>query len=302
MINTVVDYAKKTRSIVVAGNAVMARRIDEQGLLRDALKVVVGNEADDGWIRFGKILEDADEEQALLQAEPAESGSEKIMFFTSGSTALPKGCVWEYPRGALAVQRIPQSSSHIGKDSRIFVPLPNNHVAAYICIPPWIYRGAATVFQELNFEPDTIIQGMVLENCTDVLAVPTMTHALSIARHSLGASFPNLTIALAGSPCTTVHVREYLEGLGAKRVENCWGMTECIQNMTGGFSDTKEFVRGGDISVGKVPLAARIKVCEPDEQSPVPIGVPGELHINSRTLIPEYLGSKGSNSDFYVDD
>lgn len=299
MVNTARSYLPQARPVVVAGDAAVAQQIDAQGLLSDALKIIVSGEAQDGWVPFSDLLENVEVKEEDLLPKAIEPGHEKMFYFTSGSTALPKGCVWEYPRSALSVQRFLQSSSHIHENSRVFVPLPNNHTAAYITILPFIYRGAATVFDRA-FDPETIVRGMYVESCTDVLAVPTMTHALSMARAALNIQLPDLTVALAGSPCSSVHVRECLEGLGAKRVENSWGMTECIQIKTGAFTDATPFLNGTDVSVGKVPLGARVRICESDDYSPVPFGVPGELHVSSRTIIPEYIGVEG-NGDFYFD-
>ncbi|KAH8668487.1 hypothetical protein BX600DRAFT_496554 [Xylariales sp. PMI_506] len=230
------------------------------------------------------------------------SGTEKVIYFTSGSTALPKGCVWEYPRGTLCVQRLLQSSDNIHQNSRIFVPLPNNHVAAYVCVLPWIMQGGAVVFHDQGFDPEAMIRGLYLEQCTSTLIVPTMAHVLAATKAALDLCLPNLTVMLAGSPCTSLHIQECLQGLGAIAVSNCWGMTECIQTTTTFFSDAAQFTKGSDISVGQVPLGARVKICVPGKTLPVPINTPGEFHVSSKTIIPDYIGLKGECKDFYFDE
>ncbi|KAK6541326.1 hypothetical protein TWF694_007145 [Orbilia ellipsospora] len=303
MIKTVLENSDSVQPVVVVDDASVAEQVDALGLLLDGIKIVVGNDAIEGWVSFGDLLSST-EATPVGPPEMPRLGSERIIFFTSGSTALPKGCLWEYPRGALSVQRMLQSSGHILENSRIFVPLPNNHVAAYIIVLSWIFRGASTVYQDQGFDPETIIKGMDAESCTDALVVPTMTHALSMARSSLGVSFSDLTVTLAGSPCAAGHIEDCITGLGAKRVENCWGMTECIQIKTGAFCNPAEAstIRGIDISIGKVPLATRIKICAPGNDRPLPIHTTGEFHISSKTLIPEYLGTKDPQQDFYFDE
>ncbi|KXJ96515.1 hypothetical protein Micbo1qcDRAFT_210780 [Microdochium bolleyi] len=275
--------------VVLVDNAEVAMDVDValgntfEGV--DAVKMIAGDDgtANRGWTTMGAVLRD---EVALRryhsETKPApggdlervpsppatpppspgggEGGDETVIFFSSGSTALPKGCLWQHPRSAITAARIMAhyngSASAAGADARVYLPLPNNHAAAYICVIPWIVHGGAIVLPSRRrgsrekpdgwaastaktkppaaaapsaaFDPEVMLRDIQLESCTDFLTVPTMVQALVAANETVEADLSGTSIMMAGAPAMDVHLESCFDKLGVSRVVNNWGMSECI--------------------------------------------------------------------------
>ncbi|KAJ1338561.1 AMP-binding protein [Microdochium nivale] len=302
MLQTVLDFSRKQgghAAVVFVENAEVAARVDALGVLNSSAVRLIAGTADDvdngarksGWVAVNTILSrkrarwdpeaempskkrvkwDSDakvhrnRECDLCEAHvpPAAEAVGEIIFFTSGSTAMPKGCLWQHPRPAMAALRtMPQYSrrrrhtapedvscsgttkGHSAEDdTRVYQPLPNNHAAAYVIVLPWIISGGAIVLPSRPrqagapskalmtsaFDPEVMLGDMRLESCTDVLTVPTMVQALVAANKTMKADLSGTSIMMVGAPATDVHLAQCFFELGVARVVNSWGMSECMQ-------------------------------------------------------------------------
>jgi len=380
--NTSENAERGLNVVVVVGDSVMASEIDALGLLdKTALKIIAGTNdevsasaVECGWVSLGGMLdaernrrtfdsssqaqpgpESAVEELSALSSKkyPYSSkklvkGGDRIIYFTSGSTSLPKGCVWQNPGSRLMLLRgmklyqsrsdstavdpsTPGNMDVAPKTRSIYLPLPNNHSAAYACSLPFVANGGTVVIPggrrassgmstpishsdramtTRPFDPETTLENIALEKCTNMLLVPTMIQALSTANQVLKIDLSDLTAMLAGAPATVVHLASCFEELQVAKVVNCWGMTECIHE-TYTFISRQEYfdkdekaryLYGVNLTIGAVAYGQTLKICEPESVEPGRRGHSGELHISSPSLITSYLGARASNDDLYTDD
>lgn len=223
----------------------------------------------------------------------------------SSAKSPATGCLWKYPAGALYLEQRLRRAKHITPASKVCVPIPSNHGAAWYWFTPTLCQGGTVVYPgPSSSDPSAIVRALRLERCTDAIVVPTMVHALALAAQSSSSSSLELgCLSLAGSPCTPAHLDEAMRALGARTVENAWGMTENVLIPSGACADPKTVLLDEarrHVSVGTVPDGLRLKVCAPGGYDPVPRGTPGELHFSSRILTREYIGIESPG--FYDDD
>lgn len=367
MVQTVLDNCSRRTDedgmgavvVVVVDNTEIAAGVDATLCAalggRMAVKIIAGDDDNDGdshsiaqrengWTSMDALLNDERARRAsshLVAGEAAKAGpshdvkgfaEDRLILFTSGSTAMPKGCVWEHPQTATRVPHLmtdyygQSTSSSQGANARMYCPMPNNHAAAYICPMPWIIHGGAIVLptrqssSSSSIDPEAMLRDIRLESCTDFLTVPTMVAALVAANDTVRADLSSASISLAGASSTESHLRSCFDGLGVARMINYWGMTECVNLWPAVISRTeydeyqqsrKARARGQtartawflrydiDVSIGTVAPSQSIKVCRHESTDAVPLSTAGELHISSASLIPRYIGARASNSDFY---
>lgn len=102
MMDAVLKAAADEKPFIVAGSEVIARQIESLPVARGATKIVLGDSdapAIDGWERLGDLMMKAASEsgdEATLEESPGPEdvpgpSADQIVFFTSGTTALPKG-------------------------------------------------------------------------------------------------------------------------------------------------------------------------------------------------------------------
>jgi acyl-CoA synthetase (AMP-forming)/AMP-acid ligase II len=139
------------------------------------------------------------------------------------------------------------------------------------------------------------------EKCTHATLVPTMLHALLSVKATHGQKLEYLKhVLFGGSLLTPAVLKSCVDELGAQAVENAYGMTEGTIISTGAQSNPMNMVKGDDVSVGTVLDGTGLKACIPDEITPVPRGIPGEIHFHSEYLTYDgYIGLK--SDDFYTD-
>lgn len=322
MMETVLKVASASRPFIIAGDVVIAKKIERLPMAKKATKIVAAGVAIDGWESPDGLMkttcgaqEPSVEDEAPLALQP---NTDNIVFFTSGTTALPKGellysyttscrncstkittgCNWKYPAGALYLEQRLRRTKHITRRSIVCVPIPNNHGASWYWFMPTLCQGGTVVYPSPLFDPSSLVRAMYLEKCTDAIIVPTMVQALANARSALGLTLSELScISMAGSPCTPAHMHEAMSELGARSIENAWGMTENVLIPSGPCYDPKVLIEENHVSIGTVPDGLRLKICPPGEYEPVHRGMPGELHFSSQILTHEYIGVE--SSDFY---
>lgn len=369
MVQTVLDNCSRLTDedgtgavvVVVVDNTEIAAGVDATlGAAlsgRTAVKIIAEDDDDDGdshfvaqcengWTSMGALLNDERTRRAdshLVAGETAKAGpphgikgfaEDRLILFTSGSTAMPKGCVWEHPQTATRVPHLmtdyygQSTTSSQDVNARMYCPMPNNHAAAYICPMPWIIHGGAIVLptrqssaSSSSIDPEAMLRDIRLESCTDFLTVPTMVAALVAANETVRADLSSTSISLAGASSTESHLRSCFDGLGVARMVNYWGMTECVnlwpavisRGEYDGYQQSRRGRDGGqaartawflrddiDVSIGTVAPSQWIKVCRHEGTEAVPLSTAGELHISSASLIPRYIGAQASNSDFYT--
>lgn len=126
--------------------------------------------------------------------------------------------------------------------------------------------------------------------------VPTMIHALAGLKESLSYQLEHLvSVMFAGAVLTPDVLQLTTQALGAKGVENLFGMTEGMMIKSGNQRDLSKLMDGEDVTVGRVCPGYAIKITDPDTDEVVPVNTPGMLQA-SAAILRHYIGGVGMDS------
>lgn len=294
--------------VLVVANAETASRVDDlasQAGLALKLRVAIESSgAPDGWVDFPSLIElNGTSDQALSNNRAAQLADTDgaVIFFTSGTTSLPKGC--QHNHGCLATvfdSRRPLWET--GPESRAANFLPNNHIMGFIFTVPFLLGGGSVVYPAGAFTPATMLTAMIKERCNETVLVPTMVYALiNIMSEQKIPKLDHLKcVGMGGASVSEKNLEDASVRLGSKLICTGYGMSEGLPMRPLRFKNPTEGVIHGSPCCGEVALGCTVKICSPGTTTAVPINTPGELHMSGPTIITGYLGDR-SKEDFYVE-
>ncbi|KAJ5780603.1 acetyl-CoA synthetase-like protein [Penicillium paradoxum] len=295
-----------TKSIAtIAGNADLCPQIEKLTAGVPCMKILVDGLVD-GWIPFEDLMEEPtiagkDGQCDGNDPEPGPGLLGSSIFFTSGTTSLPKGCFVQtssYPFTVATSWR--QSWQPMLPGDRVALALPNNHAFSYMCLMSSFVNAATIVFPGSGFVPETVIRVLHQEQCSHTAFVPTMILALSGVSLAPGQKLNSLRrVLLAGAPPTEEVIRICLDHLGASGVENLYGMTEGVLVSSNVVGCANDIISGTDISIGSPLPGSKVRVCAEGNRTPLSVGMVGEVHFSGPSLIKEYIG-RADDDKFYI--
>ena len=301
--------ASAVRVLIVA-NPETALGVDDlasQAGLALKFKVVVESSgAPDGWVDFSSLikLNGGGSDEALSNKPAAKLGDTDgaVIFFTSGTTSLPKGC--QHTHGSLATvfdSRRPLWEA--GPESRAANFLPNNHIMGFIFTIPFHLQGGSVVYPAGVFTPAAMLNALVKEGCNETTLVPTMVYALiNIMSEQKIPKLEHLrSVGMGGASVSEKNLEDASTRLGSKLICAGYGMSEGLPMRPLRFKTAKEGVIHGSPCCGEVASGCTVKICSPGTTAAVPINTPGELHMSGPSIINGYLGGR-NREDFYVED
>ncbi|PYH43054.1 acetyl-CoA synthetase-like protein [Aspergillus saccharolyticus JOP 1030-1] len=304
MVSTAVEAVDPQGVVVIAGEGLRERVGEVIGEWRgeEWVLIAVGGGAND-WAGFDEVMRSTSDSMNTRDKDENQT-VESSIFFTSGTTSLPKGCFVQasaFPSTAASTWRA--SLRHpMRPGDCVAVVLPNNHAFGYMVLMAAFLNGATVVFPSEGFQPEKLVETITRERCTFTALVPTMLHALSGVAIAPAQRLSSLKrIVLAGAPPTEEVLRICLGHLGAQAVENYYGMTEGIAVSTGAAESVDEVIRGRDVSIGLPLPGARVRICAKGSRAPVSMGAVGEVHFSGPTLVNGYIGNRDDDK-FYTDE
>ncbi|KAJ6096444.1 NRPS-like protein biosynthetic cluster [Penicillium sp. IBT 16267x] len=300
MLQTAMKGCQSDLMGIIAGTSDMCTRIEEYTSGMKCAKILVEGEVD-GWTPFKDLMEKSapDVQQSLCRDHVSELADRSI-FFTSGTTSLPKGCVMPPAYGFSAALCWRQSSVPMLLGDRVLFTLPNNHGFGWLCIMSGFLNGATVVLPGPRFMPEAVIKAIREEQVSHAALVPTMLHALSNAPLASGKLSSLRRIVMGGSPPTEEVIKICLDTLGASGVENLYGMTEGVLVSTGVVSQASDMIKGRDVSIGTPLPGMTVRIYAKDSKVTVGTGDAGEIHFAGPSLIDGYVG--GADNNFYKGD
>lgn len=295
--------------VLIVDNADTAARVDELAShagLSPKLRVIADTSgAPDNWVGFSSLLElDGTSDEALSKrsATKLADSDGAVIFFTSGTTSLPKGC--PHTHGSVATvfdSRLPLVETD--PESRAANFMPNNHMMGFIFTVPFLLRGGSVVYPSGAFTPAAMLNALVKERCNDTILVPTMAYALiNIMAEQKTPKLDHLkSVGLGGSSVSEKNLEDCSTKLGSHQVCAGYGMSEGMPMRPRRFNSAAEAMIRGSPCCGEVALGCTVKICSPGTTTAVPINTPGELHMSGPSVISGYLGDR-NKEDFYVED
>ncbi len=224
-----------------------------------------------------------DGDRARLDAEPVHDrdvGSEPddlaYAIFTSGSTGRPKAALLRH-RGLCNVSHEQTRSFGVGPGTHVLQFSSLSFDASTFDVVMALPKGA-TLFlgerEELLPGPDLL--DFLRRHAIQIVTLPP-TALAALPYDDLPAL---TTIAVAGEACPAELVQRWAPG---RRFFNLYGPTEATI-----WSTTAELRPGDLVTIGRPIGNTRVLVLD-DRLNPVPVGVPGELHIGGVGLARGYL-------------
>jgi acyl-CoA synthetase (AMP-forming)/AMP-acid ligase II len=303
MISTVASTAPGKRLLIVAGDSAVADHIDSLAGTDNAIKICVGgNNPISKWSSFQELMEDPSEIEdypVMTNGSTLKSPFE-VLLFTSGTTSLPKGCIWDRSNLTCVLTFRANLAGRFEPGDKWGLVLPNNHAMCFFSLVTSHAIGGAVVFPGATFAPPSMLSIMRLEKCTHTSLVPTMVNAMLSVEEAGGTRLDDLkNVFLGGTMISPEVLRQCTEELGSSGVENGYGMTEGLIISSGAQSNYEAIVRGDDVSAGWALPGTAFKICAPGEKTALVRDQLGEIHHSGPLLCAGYIGKK--SDDFYVD-
>ncbi len=209
------------------------------------------------------------------------------MFYTSGTTGLPKGvlstqrnCLWSVASCYVPIPGLTDTD-------RVLWPLPLFHSLSHIaCVLSVTSVGATARILESGSARD-VITALRDDEPTFLAGVPTTYHHLVTAARQNGFSAPSLRIGLAGGAVLGSGLRrEFEETFGVPLVD-AYGSTETC----GAITMNPPGGRRVDGSCGLPVPGVGVRVVSPSTGLDVPAGEEGEVWVSGPNVMVGYHNS-----------
>lgn len=302
IVQTVLDNKPSLRAAFLVKDRETAGQFDQLFPNLDCTKIIV-EEHRDSWVSFVHLMNpEVDEKSSTSTSKPPRATSpETSIFFTSGTTSLPKACIMDVPAWITSLG----SRSTFGSfapGNRVLVLVPCSHVLGYMGQMFALTHGATLIYTSyFAFQPQATMEILHRERCTHIVMVSALAHAFITANSSARRRIQPLdTVIFSGMTLSADILKEFQETVRTLAIENLYGMTEGAFCSTGRVEDIKTIVRDGFVAAGLPMLGSRVRICAPGSRSPLPCGVAGEVHHSGYQTARAYIGV--DSEAFYVDE
>jgi acyl-CoA synthetase (AMP-forming)/AMP-acid ligase II len=256
----------------------------------------------------GMRVIDADEglpagDASILPPEPDPSAEESArtvrwLFYTSGTTAAPKGAQ-HTDASLLAASRTFDASTMLRPDDRTASLSPIAHVGGVLHILSSLTTGSRSIITAIFDPVGTTLQMEAAGITLGGSGVPFIQAYLREQRKRPGHRyFPDVRAFLVGGaprpPSLHYEVKKELGGVG---IVSGYGLTECPYVSWARVDDPDDKL---SMSEGRPPAATEIKIIDAGGK-PTPAGESGELRVCAPQLMLGYLDSS-LDADAFDDD
>jgi amino acid adenylation domain-containing protein len=234
--------------------------------------------------------DDISRESVTKQATGVNPGTLAYMIYTSGSTGRPKGTMLMH-RGLSNLTAAQREVFNIRKGSRILQFSPYSFDASVWETFMALANGATLCL----LPQDILSSGLDLARALADLKVTNMTLPPSVLRVLPETQLPEMeTVIAAGEACTPELVAKWAPG---RKFYNAYGPTETTVCATMFLCDEKDPLPP---PIGRPIANAKVYILDRNLQ-PVPIGVPGELHISGVSLARGYWNRPDVTAEKFID-
>jgi acyl-CoA synthetase (AMP-forming)/AMP-acid ligase II len=228
----------------------------------------------------GKATPASQVEARAALVSPADPG---VLFFSSGSTAKPKGIVSAHRGVAIQLWRMgPQQG--LDEDVRSWTANGFFWSGNFAMIVGGTLGKGGTLVLQRTFQPEEALDLMEREKATFLFAWPHQWAQLIAAENWRRVDLSALKYVDVDSPIAehpTIH-SSWIEP------RHCYGNTETFTISTALAANTPREV--GGLSHGRPLPGNSIKIVEPLTGKVVPVGAQGEIAVKGPTLMLGYLG------------
>jgi amino acid adenylation domain-containing protein len=222
-------------------------------------------------------------------------GSVACVMFTSGSTGVPKGVAASHR--ALAATFVGQEYLEFGAGQVFLQCSPVSWDAfALEVFGPLLHGGVCVLQPGQHTDPHVVAELVERHGVTSLqMSASLFNHMVEEHPGVFGRVREAMT---AGEAASAAHVARVLAGYPGLRVVNGYGPAESM-----GFTTTFRIGAGvaGSVPVGR-PVNGKHAYILDAGLRPVPVGVPGELHVAGHGLANGYIGQPGLSAERFVAD
>ncbi|WP_018991593.1 acyl-CoA synthetase [Aromatoleum toluclasticum] len=275
-------------SLLVVGDAYLDRARSLEAVLPGLPRWIVGAGALDGAVRYEEALQGAAE---MPVDSPAGDDDTFAVFFTSGTTGLPKGAMVSHRNlEANAFNQFVADGSRADDINLVGTPL--YHMGAVFMAITYMMLGCTQVILD-HFEPAAWLAAVRRHRASVALLVPTMINA--IVNHPELAAGPLSTLRLVfygGGPMPPAVLARALDRLRCGFTQG-YGLTETLEAT---FLVAADHVPDGSAtqqrrlaSAGREAVGAEVRVVDAQGRD-LGTGEVGEILVRSRSVIAGYWG------------
>ena len=240
--------------------------------------VAVGGPAPPGALAFDDLARPG----AALPPPPG-ARDPYVMLFTSGTSASPKAVLTDYRR-FLANARLNCGEKQMGPGSVMLSAAPFTHLFGLYSFHLTLHGGGATALLPA-FSPPAFVDAVQGFAPTHVFAAPAHIAACMEAGLLDGGTLaPVRYCVVSGARAAPAFYRRAQAALGAGRIAQLWGMTECQCGM---FTRPWEDAERAAWGCGRPSPGNRARVCDADDE-PLPPGEEGALQIAGASVFDGY--------------
>ncbi|MEU3255172.1 long-chain fatty acid--CoA ligase [Streptomyces sp. NPDC006997] len=245
---------------------------------------------------FERLAGDA---EPLRSYETRDADDPAVVFYTSGTTGVPKGAVLSHFNLVMNATVNAFDSNDIRADDIALGALPLFHAFGQTVSMNSVWRAGATLVLLPRFDAARAIELMVEEGVNTFHGVPTMFVALAAAAADADA-LPDLRVCISGGASLPVAVLERFEAAFRARVYEGYGLSETSPTAT--VNQPWFGTRPGTIGHPLWGVEAEIARAETDDRVELlPVGELGEVVIRGHNVFSGYLGRPEATAEAMVD-
>ena len=291
--------------VVIVSDDEMAANFERnasKSIPRPIPKITVDGPPRSGWMGMTTLLRTPHAENVLCSRMPEINAEDTaLVLFTSGTTALPKGCAHTH-KGLTTAIRARVKALNLQSSSKACVHSPLFHAAGLLhALNIWA-AGGAVVHPASTFDAAAVLQAVELEGCTDLTVSPSALQAL-LKQFSLAPTSTRSLkyLQVGASVVLSKDVNTAREVFGVEMVQLLYGLTEGNPITATSRAKALKTHCKYPVRVGNVCAEARLRICAPNSVKVLRRGEIGEVHIGGPHVIKRYLGGE-SDDVFYNDD
>jgi len=204
-----------------------------------------------------------------------------MIFYTSGSTAKPKGVIHSQKSIMAIVKARGKTLRHTSSDIMMTTGFLCHASAFGIALLPMLDNGGTAVFSILHDEISHI-ELMKRCNVTHMGAAPIEWQRLTSLPSSYDNYFANLVYATTGGDAPSPKIQERFQALAGIPLVSSLGMTEC-----GGYMTTPPHIPARKGSIGRPVDGVQVRLVDEDFVD-VPLGETGQIIVKGDNVTLGY--------------